>query len=296
MFRTITRFLAPTVLFIVCCSVFSLAQTDKGTTSSTLQATTEPAAYAITSDGTESIVFLRHGEKPKHGLGQLTPQGLNRSLALASLLPKKIGKPDYIFAPDPIEKVDGGGAGNYFYVRPLATIEPTAIALEMPWQTPFGERQIDKLNDELTKSKYSRSLTVGLDRVNLADVRSHEEFTGEVEAPAGLAQAVKPSGHIPGARNIPWAKAANDDGTFKDTDQLRKLFKSNGVDRGRPTIAYCGNGGGERSSHTWFVLKYLLAYPSVKNFDGLWTESGNAVGARIHPRAATGAAHQPCRA
>ena len=86
-------------------------------------------------------------------------------------------------------------------------------------------------------------------------------------------------GHIPGARNIPWSKAVNDDGTFKSADELRKLYEGAGVDFNKPTIAYCRIG--ERSSHTWFVLKYLLGAKNIKNYDGSWTEWGNLVGAPI---------------
>jgi hypothetical protein len=116
---------------------------------------TGPAIADAALTGTEIVVFLRHAEKPRHGLGQLTPQGLNRALALVNVLPKKFGRPDVIFAPDPIQKVDG--EPGYYYVRPLATIEPTAISLEMPVQTPFGYKQIDKLNAELILPKYATS-------------------------------------------------------------------------------------------------------------------------------------------
>ena len=85
------------------------------------------------------------------------------------------------------------------------------------------------------------------------------------------------AGHIPGAKNIPWSKTANEDGTFKSADDLRKLYAE--VDFSKPTIAYCRIG--ERSSHTWFVLKYLLGVDQVKNYDGSWTEWGNLVGAAI---------------
>ena len=108
--------------------------------------------------GTETIVFLRHGEKPPGGLGQLTPQGLNRALVLSAVLPAKYGKPDYLFAPDPSLTKVGEGKTTFFYVRPLTTIEPTAIALGMPVQTPFGFAQIDKLNAELTKPTYARAV------------------------------------------------------------------------------------------------------------------------------------------
>jgi thiosulfate/3-mercaptopyruvate sulfurtransferase len=114
---------------------------------------------------------------------------------------------------------------------------------------------------------------------NLVDVRSPDEFTGKVIAPPGLLETAQRAGHIPGARNIPWAMAAQPDGTFKPVDQLRALYEGAGVKPGAPTIAYCRIG--ERSSHTWFVLKYLLGYRDVKNYDGSWTEWGNLVGAPV---------------
>jgi hypothetical protein len=122
----------------------------------TRPATTQLSATQMANADVETIVFLRHGEKPKEGFGQLTPQGLNRALALSEVLPGKYGKPDYLFAPDPREKVtDPGGLSNY--IRPLATIEPTAIALGMPVQTPCGFKDIEELNDELCKPVYARA-------------------------------------------------------------------------------------------------------------------------------------------
>jgi thiosulfate/3-mercaptopyruvate sulfurtransferase len=113
----------------------------------------------------------------------------------------------------------------------------------------------------------------------LVDVRSPQEFTGEILAPAGLPETCQRGGHIPGARNIPWGKAANDDGTFKSVDELKALYAGEGVSGSQPVIAYCRIG--ERSSHTWFVLKYLLGYKDVTNYDGSWTEWGNLVGAPV---------------
>src|SRR5678809_1455099 len=98
-------------------------------------------------------------------------------------------------------------------------------------------------------------------------------------APPGMTETAQRGGHIPGARSIPWAKTANEDGTFKSPDELRKLYADAGVDFSKPTIAYCRIG--ERSSHTWFVLKYLLGVNNVKNYDGSWTEWGNLIGAPI---------------
>jgi thiosulfate/3-mercaptopyruvate sulfurtransferase len=113
----------------------------------------------------------------------------------------------------------------------------------------------------------------------LVDVRSPQEFTGEILAPPGLPETCQRGGHIPGAVNIPWGKACNEDGTFKSADELRALYGNAGVTADRPVIAYCRIG--ERSSHTWFVLKYLLGFQNVKNYDGSWTEWGNLVGAPV---------------
>jgi thiosulfate/3-mercaptopyruvate sulfurtransferase len=119
----------------------------------------------------------------------------------------------------------------------------------------------------------------------LVDVRSPQEFTGELLSPPGLPETAQRGGHIPGARNIPWGKACNDDGTFKSADELRQLYAAEGIDGAHPVIAYCRIG--ERSSHTWFVLKYLLGLDNVKNYDGSWTEWGNLVGAAVERGAAT---------
>ena len=113
----------------------------------------------------------------------------------------------------------------------------------------------------------------------LVDVRSPQEFTGELLAPPGLPETCQRGGHVPGARNIPWGKACNEDGTFKSAEDLRKLYGGEGITGEKPVIAYCRIG--ERSSHTWFVLTYLLGYKNVKNYDGSWTEWGNLVGAPV---------------
>jgi len=115
---------------------------------------------------------------------------------------------------------------------------------------------------------------------NLVDVRSPDEFAGRLFAPAHLPQETSQrAGHIPTAINVPWSKAANEDGTFRSDDDLRKLYTGAGVDESRDTIAYCRIG--ERSSHTWFVLHELLGQPRVKNYDGSWTEYGSLVGVPI---------------
>jgi thiosulfate/3-mercaptopyruvate sulfurtransferase len=121
----------------------------------------------------------------------------------------------------------------------------------------------------------------------LVDVRSPQEFTGEILAPPGLPETCQRGGHIPGARSIPWGKACNDDGTFKSAGELRALYGAEGIDGSKPVIAYCRIG--ERSSHSWFVLKYLLGFDDVKNYDGSWTEWGNLVGANVERGAVAGA-------
>jgi thiosulfate/3-mercaptopyruvate sulfurtransferase len=114
---------------------------------------------------------------------------------------------------------------------------------------------------------------------HLVDVRSVDEFTGKIIAPPGMTETAQRAGHIPKAANIPWAQAANEDGTFKSHDDLKKLYEAKGVTGSDEVIAYCRIG--ERSSHTWFVLKYLLGYQNVRNYDGSWTEWGNLIGAPI---------------
>lgn len=113
----------------------------------------------------------------------------------------------------------------------------------------------------------------------LVDVRSPDEFSGKILAPPGLPETCQRGGHIPGAKNIPWAQSCNDDGTFKNAEELEALYAGKGVDRNKQVIAYCRIG--ERSSHTWFVLNDLLGYKNVANYDGSWTEWGNLVGAPV---------------
>ena len=115
---------------------------------------------------------------------------------------------------------------------------------------------------------------------NLVDVRSPDEFNGKIIAPPNLPETAQRAGHIPDAKSIPWSTAVNSDGTFKSAEDLKRIYlQEKGVDPGKPSIAYCRIG--ERSSHTWFVLKYLLGIENSKNYDGSWTEYGNLIAAPI---------------
>ena len=158
-------------------------------------------------------------------------------------------------------------------------LESRELTGEIPSYTPTGYRidgpeqpEIRALRDEVLSK-------VGTD-VGLVDVRSPEEYRGEKLAPDHLPQEQSQvPGHIAGAANIPWALAANDDGTFKSADELRAIYEGKGITPDRAVIAYCRIG--ERSSHTWFALQELLGYPDVKNYDGSWTEYGSLVGAPV---------------
>jgi len=116
--------------------------------------------------------------------------------------------------------------------------------------------------------------------VALVDVRSVDEYTGKIIAPPGMTGTAQRAGHIPGAKNIPWSQAVNDDGTFKSFSDLKALYEGKGITSDKDeVVAYCRIG--KRSSHSWFVLKYLLGYPTVRNYDGSWTEWGNLINAPI---------------
>ncbi|MDQ1586379.1 MAG: thiosulfate/3-mercaptopyruvate sulfurtransferase [Actinomycetota bacterium] len=146
---------------------------------------------------------------------------------------------------------------------------------------------VQRASTSYTASEQDKSIRAFRDEIeaaigqqNLVDVRSPDEFAGRLAAPAHLPQEqAQRNGHIPTAKNIPWSQTANDDGTFKSDDELKKLYEDKGVDFSRDTIAYCRIG--ERSSHTWFVLHELLGQPNVKNYDGSWTEWGSLVGVPI---------------
>lgn len=169
-----------------------------------------------------------------------------------------------------VKLLNGGRKKWELESRPLTqevpSYEPTGFEIAGP-ERP----ELRALRDEVLAS---------LGRASFVDVRSPEEYRGEKLAPDHLPQEQSQvPGHIPGAANIPWSKAANDDGTFKSPEELRALYEQAGITPEREVVAYCRIG--ERSSHTWFVLRELLGYPSVKNYDGSWTEYGSLVGAPV---------------
>ena len=155
--------------------------------------------------------------------------------------------------------------------RPLTTEVPKPAAATYRASSP--DQSIRAYRDQVLSA-------VSAGSVSLVDVRAPAEYSGELLAPANLPQeGAQRGGHIPGAANIPWGQAVNEDGTFKSADDLAALYGAKGIDGSKETIAYCRIG--ERSSHTWFVLTQLLGHKNVRNYDGSWTEWGSIVGAPI---------------
>jgi thiosulfate/3-mercaptopyruvate sulfurtransferase len=175
-----------------------------------------------------------------------------------------------IYGHEEVRIMDGGRKKWLAEGRPLSTDAPNVQRTTYKARKP--DTSIRAFLPEVREAMQRGSAA-------LVDVRSPQEFTGEILAPPGLPETCQRGGHIPGAKNIPWAKACNEDGTFKSVEELRQLYGGVGVTADRPVIAYCRIG--ERSSHTWFVLKYLLGFKDVKNYDGSWTEWGNLVGAPV---------------
>ena len=175
-----------------------------------------------------------------------------------------------LYGHDKVKLLDGGRKKWELDSRDLVTEVPERPRTN--YQAKDQDTSLRAFRDEVVAAIGQR---------NLVDVRSPDEFSGKLLAPAHLPQEqAQRAGHIPTAKNVPWSKAANDDGTFKSDDDLRKLYQDEaGLDFSKDTIAYCRIG--ERSAHTWFVLHELLGQPHVKNYDGSWTEYGSLVGVPI---------------
>jgi thiosulfate/3-mercaptopyruvate sulfurtransferase len=175
-----------------------------------------------------------------------------------------------LYGHDKVLLLDGGRKKWELDSRELSTEVPKRARTS--YTATEQDRSLRALRDEVIDAIGKR---------NLVDVRSPDEFAGRLLAPAHLPQeAAQRAGHIPTARNVPWSKAANEDGTFRSDEELRQLYEGDaGLDFGKDTIAYCRIG--ERSAHTWFVLHELLGLPDVKNYDGSWTEYGSLVGVPI---------------
>jgi thiosulfate/3-mercaptopyruvate sulfurtransferase len=174
-----------------------------------------------------------------------------------------------LYGHQDVKLLDGGRKKWELDSRPLSSDAVSRSATQ--YQASEQDTSIRAFRDEVVNAIGSK---------NLVDVRSPDEFAGKLVAPAHLPQegAQRP-GHIPTALNVPWSKAANEDGTFKSDEELQKLYGEAGLDGSKDTIAYCRIG--ERSSHTWFVLRELLGQQNVKNYDGSWTEYGSLVGVPI---------------
>ncbi|SFA74891.1 thiosulfate sulfurtransferase [Amycolatopsis marina] len=181
-----------------------------------------------------------------------------------------------LYGHDKVKLLDGGRKKWELDGRELTADEVKREATSYSAKEP--DTSIRAFRDEVVDA---------INTKNLVDVRSPDEFTGKLNAPAHLPQeSAQRSGHIPSAVNVPWAKTANEDGTFKSAEELAELYKEAGLDTSKSTIAYCRIG--ERSSHTWFALRELLGLEDVKNYDGSWTEYGSLVGVPIETGAGTG--------
>ncbi|MEV0977038.1 sulfurtransferase [Streptomyces sp. NPDC049915] len=176
-----------------------------------------------------------------------------------------------LYGHQDVKLLDGGRKKWELDARELVAGEDVPERAKTEYKAKAQDASIRAFRDEVVAAIGSQ---------NLVDVRSPDEFSGKLLAPAHLPQeqSQRP-GHVPSARNIPWSKSANDDGTFKSDEELKELYEAEGVDLAKDTIAYCRIG--ERSAHTWFVLHELLGQENVKNYDGSWTEYGSLVGVPI---------------
>jgi thiosulfate/3-mercaptopyruvate sulfurtransferase len=177
---------------------------------------------------------------------------------------------------DNVKLLDGGRKYWEAHKLPLTAEVPAFKASSLT----LGNR------NEALRARLTNVLDFAQGRVagSLVDIRSPDEYTGKIFAPEGVKELSIRAGHVPGAVNVPWATIVNEDGTFKPVEEIRKIYAGKGVDGSKPIITYCRIG--ERSSHSWFALKRILGY-DVRNYDGSWTEYGNAVGVPVTNKTGT---------
>lgn len=170
-----------------------------------------------------------------------------------------------------VSLMDGGVKRWKLDRRPMTADVPTY---------PATQYKVTKINTEYRADRDYVKARLGNDHFGLVDVRSPAEYAGEIIAPPGMSETAQRAGHIPGAINVPWSLAVAEDGTYKPREELLKLYADKGLEANEhEIITYCRIG--ERSSHTWVVLKYLLSFQHVRNYDGSWTEWGNLIGSPI---------------
>lgn len=166
--------------------------------------------------------------------------------------------------------VDGGRKKLALENREMSTDVPTY---------PRTDYKVSKINEEYRADRDYIKQRLQKDGFGLVDVRSNPEFVGDIIAPPGMTETAQRAGHIPGAKNVPWATAVKEDGSFKSREELEQIYGGKNITADKDVVAYCRIG--ERSSHTWFALKYILGFDNVRNYDGSWTEWGNLIGAPI---------------
>ncbi len=170
-----------------------------------------------------------------------------------------------------VKLLNGGRKKWILEQRPLTT-DPTIVG-RTDYRAKDPDPSIRVFRDEVMSALNQP------EKYSLVDVRSVEEFAGQLIAPPGMRETAQRGGHIPGAKNIPWVQAVKEDGSFRSSEELKTLFQRKGIGPNKTILVYCRIG--ERSSHTWVVLKYLLGYKDVRNYDGSWTEWGNLIDAPI---------------